>query len=331
MSFGWNCMFRKGSWIEFRSFVLKQRQNVPSRLIYIREELNKIGEVKVKYERIGEGAEQKITEKRVGLEVNANSSLGKLIQAYIAQGGNPFDISMFLKPDSYEWVESETEVAPSNPKTMEISKEGESGPKNLYRQYTQPYGGVLSPRSHSAEESEIVDTSGWLPIWKYTPRRLGGRNQNIYPRADEIGGVISHARKWVTQEIAHLRNNIEARIIKLCDLREQLLLEQDDILFNALSGTVAGLGKYDPKIQLDELHLSNIVTNIDLNFFDAKDLEGEPDEGLDSPPTPAGNNRVEIVSNLVPDFSKPKDRGIEPYYKSLLDDAPNDEEKNTAL
>jgi hypothetical protein len=250
----------------------------------------------------------------VGLEVSSNSSLGKLLQAYIAQGGNPFDISMFLTPDSYEWVESETGTN-QNPDVQQITND--SGvQQNLYRQNTQPYGGILAPRSHTSEESEGIDTSGWLPLWKYPARRLGGRNQNIYPRADEIGGVISHARKWVTQEIAHLRNNIESRILKLCDLREQLLLEQDDILFNALSGTVADLKPYDPKVQLEELHLSHIVTNIDLNFFEARDID--PD--FVGPPDPQ-----------VPDFTKPKDRGIDPYYKSLLDDAPNDEEKNTAL
>jgi hypothetical protein len=325
MSFGWNCMFRKGSWLEFRRFVLLQRQNVSTRIEYINKELERIGSVRVLFETVGEGEDRRVTEKRVGLEVDASSSLGKLIKAYVAQGGNPFDISMFLQPDSYDWVEREGGEAASEDIAL---VNGDGQPFNFYKQYNQPYGGVLAPRTAGPSESEQIDTAGWLPIWKYEPRKLGSRNQSIYPRADEIGGVIYHARKWVTQEIAHLRNNIEAKIIKLCDLREQLMLERDDILFNALSGTVAGLQPFNPNNQLEELHLSHIVTNIDLNFFHARDIviNGEPFVG---PPT-IGQN-VDAVSNQVPDFTKPRERGIDPYYKCLVDDAPNGEEDNTAL
>ena len=315
-------MFRRGQWLEFRRFVLLQRQNVPQRINYINKELQRIGNVRILYETIGEGENRKVTEKRVGLELEANSSLGKLMKAYIAQGGNPFDISMFLVPDSYDWVEREEGEQNSNEDENLTDSEGRS--VNIYKKQTMPYGGVLSPRTATVEESEQLDTAGWLPLWKYEPRRLGDRNQSIYPKADEIGGVIYHARKWVTQEIAHLRNNIEARIIKLCDLREQLLLERDDILFNALSGTIAGLKPYNPDEQLEELHLSHIVTNIDLNYFEARDLG---DEELVGPPAPT---EVDRVSSYVPDFSKPRLRA-DPHYKSLLDDVDTGEEDNTAL
>ncbi len=320
MSFGWNCMFRKGQWLEFRRFVLLQRQNVPYRIAHINKELQRIGHVRVLYERIGEGEDQKITEKRVGLEVEINSSLGKLLKAYIAQGGNPFDISMFLEPDSYEWVErTEGEPTPESGVKMVTNADGQV--ENIYKQYTQPYGGVLSPRTSSESESEQIDASGWLPVWKFPPRRLGGQ-KNIYPRADEIGGVISQARKWATQEISHLRNNIEARIIKLCDLREQLMIERDDVLFNALSGTTAQIKPYDPDLQLDELHLSHIVTNIDLNYFEPLVAEEDPDQRTE---------QVTQITNQVPDFSKLRDRGADPYYISLLDDVDTGEDDNTAL
>ena len=321
-------MFRRGSWVEFRRFVLLQRQNVGDRINYITKEIQNIGEVRVLYETVGEGEDQKMTEKRVGLEVSMNSSLGKLMLAYVAQGGNPFDISMFLRPDSYKWVEREGSELPTEGQTV---KDDQGNPKNLYRKETLPYGGVVSPKTAGADESEVIDTAGWLPLWKYGPRKLGGKNKNIYPRADEIGGVIYHARKWVTQEIAHLRNNIEARILKLCDLREQLMLERDDILFNAISGTAQDMPPYDPSLQLDELHLSHIVTNIDLNFFEAKDL-GNPnptstDDGV-GPPAP---NTVDETSSQVPNFDAPRDRGSQPYYKCLLEDAHTGEEENTAL
>ncbi len=326
MSFGWNCMFRKGQWLEFRRFVLLQRQNVGYRINYINKEISRIGEVRITYEKTGEGEDQICTEKRVGLEVDVNSALGKILKAYIAQGGNPFDISMFLRPDSYDWVEREVEAGEGRP----VVTDSQGNVQNVYKSYNQPYGGVLYPRTATPEESEQIDTSGWLPILKFPSWRLGGSNKSIYPRADEIGGVISHARKWATQEISHLRNNLEARIIKLCDLREQLLIERDDLLFNALSGTTANLAPYDPNKQLDEIHLSHIVTNIDLNFFEAMDQEqlignNDTDAG---PPAP---NTVDRIASSVPDLSKPRDRGPEPYYKSLLDDVDTGEEDNTAL
>lgn len=59
MSFGWTCMFRKGSWLEFRRFALNQRQNVPDRFLYIQRELDKIGNITITYEE----ADGKRTEK----------------------------------------------------------------------------------------------------------------------------------------------------------------------------------------------------------------------------------------------------------------------------
>lgn len=316
MSFGWNCMFRRGQWLEFRRFVLLQRQNVGFRINHINKELERIGNIRISYEIVGEGEDQKMTEKRVGLEVDISSALGKLLKAYIAQGGNPFDISMFLQPDSYEWIEREEGQEDS---TGEVITDESGNVQNIYKVETQPYGGIITPLTSSIEDSEQLDTSGWLPLWKFPPRRLGGK-KNIYPRADQIGGVIYHARKWATQEISHLRNNLEARIIKLCDLREQLMLERDDLLFNALSGTATSLAPYDPNKQLDEIHLSHIVTNIDLNFFEAKDQD-----------VTTAPNSVDRVSTNVPDLSRPRDRGPEPYYKSLLEDVDTGEEDNTAL
>ena len=221
MSFGWNCMFRKGSWIEFRRFALLQRQNVASRITYINKELENIGNVSITYELDSDG---QATEKRTKISVNTNSSLGKLVMAYVAQGGNPLDISMFLKPDSY---------------TVELENEEVEIGEGIQRKYTSPSGGVVFPESQKESSFKGINTRGWLPLWKYPPRKLGGDNVNIFPKADEVGGQIHEARKWITQEINQLRNSIEHRIIKLCDLREQLFIERDDIIYNALAGSVA--------------------------------------------------------------------------------------------
>ena len=147
-------------------------------------------------------------------------------------------------------------------------------------------------------------------MWKFPPRKLGGSEKNIYPEADEIGGQISIARRWVRQEISQLRNDLEARIIKLCDLREQLIIERDIILYNTLVGSVAALEEFDPEEILKENHLSYIITNIDLNFF----------------------QRVEGSQVIVPDHTKPLPLKTPlSLYQCLLDDVPDGEEDNTAL
>ena len=79
---------------------------------------------------------------------------------------------------------------------------------------------------------------------------------------------------------------------------------------NALAGSIAVLDDYDPSLMLESDHLSHIVTNIDLEYYNALDRDGE----------------------IVPDFNNPK--GIRPpttLYQCLLDDAPTGEEDNTAL
>ena len=149
-----------------------------------------------------------------------------------------------------------------------------------------------------------------MPLWKYPARKLGGNETNIYPEADEIGRQVSVARGWVRQEIAQLRNDIEARILKLCDLREQLIKERDEVIHNALVGSVAALKDFDPKEVLSENHLSFIVTNIDLNFFELK----------------------EDYAVRVPDHEKPSAlKNPLSLYQCLLDDEPKGEEDFTAL
>jgi hypothetical protein len=295
MSFGWTCMFRHGSWLEFRRFALLQRQNTPSRVALINAELARIGNVSIAYKIEGDSC----TEARDGFVVDPSTSLGKLMRAYIAQGGNPFDISMFLHPDSFRFIEDAQQGGFDD----ETRRVGEFRVLE-----TQPYGGIVYPESN--DEFEGVDTSGWLPLWKYPPRKLGSNEANIFPEADQIGSQIRKVKKVFAQEISHLRNNLEARILKLCDLREQLIRERDELLVNALSGSVVVLEDFDPSIMLESDHLSHIVTNIDLEFYNPLERDGV----------------------IVPDFNSHK--GIRPpttLYQCLLDDAPTKEEDFTAL
>jgi len=283
-------MFREGQWLELRSFLLKQRENVDSRVTYINRELKKIGDVSVLYEREDPNDNtSKITEKRKGIIVEKNSSLGKLMKAYVARGGNPFDISMFLKPDSY------------------IIKEVEEGPPQEIE--TQPYGGLVFPKSDE-KFFAIVSEAGLLPIWKDPYRKLGEK-KNIWDEKfspEEVLLRMKEARGWVTKEIRELRNNMEAKIIKLCDLKEQLLLEKKEILV----GAVGGFSSSDLDLDLDNFlldrHLSQIIHYFDSQFF-------EVDEDGD----------IDFKSPISPKIK------ISQYKDMFLEDAPDGSETNTAL
>lgn len=242
MSFGWSIMFRKGAWEEFRRFSLLQRQNVPSRVRVLDKEISKIGQIRIRFERaVTEDGESRMTERRAGLDIKEGTALCKLLQAYIARGGNPFDISMFLSPDSYN-----------------VSDEGK---------YTedQPYGGVVYPTSAEAEFSG-VDTRGWLNLWRYIPRKTGDKKSPWSDYGIEIGSKTESAKGWISQEIKELRNDLEARIIKLCDLREQLMKERFDLIQEAVGGTVP-LFKLDTANYSEEHHLFSVINFMDSVFY----------------------------------------------------------------
>jgi len=280
MSFSWCVLFREGSWLEFRDFALKQRKNVVARLDVIQSELAKIGLVTVVYEKKDTNdPKSPMTEMRRGFYVTQNSSLGKLLKVYIARGGNPFDISMFLMPDSYEMID-QTRVP------------------------TQPYFGVVAPQSGEAD-SDRIDITGLLPLWKDPPRKLGSKN-SIWDEesTQDVGLQVRAAKSWITQEIKEIRNDIEARILKLCDLREQLLKERNETIFAAV-GSATGGYVYDAQNFVQDYDLVNICYAFETEFF-------------------------EVDSDGKVDFGKPK-----PYtrkkFSNLLENAPTGEEKYTAL
>tara|TARA_Y100000591_G_C21809357_1_gene686955 strand:- start:810 stop:1673 length:864 start_codon:yes stop_codon:yes gene_type:complete len=287
MSFNWTMLFREGSWLEFRSFALKQRQNVQLRFDTIQYELSRIGNVSITYQR-DPNNELKMTERRLGINVKKNTSLGKLIQAYVAKGGNYFDISMFLKPDSYSVVEVE-------------SDDGIVGEiKEM-----QPYTGVISPSSGNAI-SDRVDTTGVTDVWRDPARKLGDKGTLWDDDSTKlVGDRIIAARSWIQQEIKELRNDLEARIIKLCDLREQLLIERNEIVVSAIGGTTPGT-TFDTEAFLSDLHLSHIVFALDTDFYETKE-------------------------DGTADFTKPRQGRGTKEFPNLLEDAPSGEEKYTAL
>jgi hypothetical protein len=225
-----------------------------------------------------------MSEHRIGLDVAANTTLERLLQAYIAMGGNPYDISHFLVPDSFEIADTD-----GDGNITEIRE-------------TQPYGGILSPRT-ADPVTEGLYTGGWLPIWRYPNRKFGNSISHVSESA-EMATAIHAARDWISQEIRTKRNDIEARIIKQCDLREQLMKERDEILPQAVGGVVPGL-PWGDNFALS-FHVSSIVDAVDKVFYPLTE-DGEYD------------------------FLNPRASENNPPYPVLLEDAPTGEEDWTGI
>jgi hypothetical protein len=290
MSFGWLGFFRQGSWREFRRFILNQRRDVSARVETINQEIRRIGQIRILYER-HEGTGNRMTERRIGLDVTPNTSLEHLLRAYIAAGGNPFDISMFLTPDSIEIVESTSDSSDTTSAGVIQS--------SAIRE-NQPYGGIMSSGSTDPLTPGLY-MGGWLPLWRYPPRRFGNTVSYTAQSAD-MTRTIHATRAWATQEIRTLRNDLEARILKLCDLREQLVNERDEILPSAVGGSVTSLPWSDDGQFAMSHNVATIVDTIDAVFYPVRLQDGSRD------------------------LTQPRSSGPNPEQPMLLDDAPNGEE-----
>jgi len=266
MSFSWLGTFRQGQWQSFRKFILEERRDVSERIAVIEAELSRIGSVEMHYASTtdAEGVVS-VTEERLGFSVTPGSSLGKLVQAYVAMGGSPLDISLFLSPDTVVVVDTDV--------TTQM----------------QPHGGVVSPESGSYAPGQTY-TGGYLSIKKYLPRRVGGRKDL---EDSQMASRVDAGRKWVRKEIRHKLEDIEGRIIKLMDLREQLHEELDDITLAA-----AGIDMSMPSLDGDrfdsELSVAQVVAAVDSIFY-VVDVNGKPDF------TQVNEDRLAVYPHLLDD------------------------------
>lgn len=246
MSFSWTGTFRQGQWQRFRSFLLHERRDIERRMRTIETELDRIGFIEVVYNRTtdAEGNET-ISEERVGIKVARGSSLEKLMLAYVAQGGNPFDISMFLRPDSVIISDSEGEET---------------------RRGSQPGTGVLYQKDGVYSTGQQYE--GGRPSWvKDIKTRTGGQETLEDSRT---GNLVMQARSWANQEIRYKRNDIEARILKLVDLREQLEEELEMLTLTA-GGSLAAIPSADSDQFTSDLAVAKIVSQIDSIFYEVGD------------------------------------------------------------
>jgi hypothetical protein len=280
MPFNYLGTIREAQWKAFRNWVLNERRTISPRLRTINAELRRIGRITVFYQRVNtvvqtaEGAEREIetvTEQRIGIVVSPGSSLEKLVQAYIAVGGNPMSISLWLQPDQIQFTtEGDPPEDPDdNPNEKFTDAGSETNP------YDQPYGGVVAPRSADAYGPGGVYPGG-LPTFIRDPYTQAGRYFHQGDASSKIAIRMDYARRWVGQTIAEIAL-LESKIIKMMDLREQLLVERDTIIQQALGGSVVDFpDPPDGTRYARNLGLSRIVTEMDSVFYETTDT-GEPD------------------------------------------------------
>ena len=245
-SFAWSSKFREGQWRIFRRFMLEEKRDCSSRFEVLDRERERIGEVTMHW-KIEDGY---ATELRIGFEVGPpGSSLEKLIKAYVALGGNPFDISMFLHP-----IESGG-----------ITRSDDPGSEALHigDGSSQPGRGVLTPNDISMSFDQGV-TDRDTNMLGFRPSREGGLG--VKDTEERVATQVLHARKFISKEIRYKRWRLEEQIVKLCDLREQLDQEAQDMLWATYgdmlnSDNVYGTGKFN-----DSMTASNIAYFFDSTF-----------------------------------------------------------------
>lgn len=236
MSLGWLGTFRIGQWKDLRRTVLNERRDIEMWIQHINAELRRIGDIIVVYEKrivnqpTPDGlpsATELVTERRTALYVSEGSSLEKLLRAYIVAGGNPLDISMFLKPDSNRFQDGI-----GNNQDVNEESRNMTGYERIY-----PHDGIVAPKSPATfNPSGGVYEGGFLTWGKYPWRKIQEKVQDGDLNAP-LAARLDHFRRWCQQSLFEKRLHLEAKIIKLMDLREQLTEERDTILVQAVGGT----------------------------------------------------------------------------------------------
>ena len=271
---------RQCQWKMFRDWTLNERRGVSGRLKVLNAEINRIGCITVFYKTRGATIQtlsgaldevETVTEERIRFEVSPGSSLEKLVQAYIAHGGNPMAISLWLQPDLIQFTTDEDPNEDASDDRNKIF----SNVGSADIPFDQPDGAVRG--------TESVDSYGIGGQYKggmstslTDTTRMAGRYIEEGTAGAKIAIKMDWARRWVRYELSTL-NKMEERIVKLMDLREQLMEERDSLLCTAIGGSVPDYPLApDPERYARNLHLTTIVTQMDQTFYET-DENGEPD------------------------------------------------------
>jgi hypothetical protein len=282
MSFRWISLFRRGSWQAFRKFALEEHQDFDRRVGEIDRQVNIIGKVTVFYEKNQNNVP---TQKREGVYVKEGTSLHKLCMAYVAHGGNILDISMFLDSSL-------------------ISQNGEDDPLSQH-----PLDGLVTPLSGSA--GETVFTGNWVGLDKHYYWKVG-KAELPQEQTRTISSRIQKIRFSIEKEIKAKRNRIEEKIIKLCDLREQLIKEKMYIEM-ARGGTS----------EIEFTNLYNIASIDRILWHNSKDIPINSD-----PEEPRLYDRTDID---IEGFEQDEGIALRTFYINVFEDAESEKYPYTAL
>lgn len=311
MPFNFLGTMRASQWQAFRNWTLNERRAVAARVRVINAELRRIGRITVFYKRrtevvqTSEGAERElenVTEEREAFMVSTGSSLEKLVQAYIAVGGNPMSISLYLQPDEIQFTtDDDPSVDPdTDPNEIFTDVGAASTP------YDQPYGGVIAPRSTDSY-GPGGQYPGALPTFIRDVYTQVGRYFSQGDANAKIAIRSDHAKRWTAQALSEL-THLETRIMKLMDLREQLMLERDTVIQQAVGGSVEDFpDPPDGDRYARNLHLTQIVTEMDRTFY-VLGSDGEPDFTQINLGTEENPTGISNYDTLLPD-----PRGVDPY------------------
>jgi len=323
MPFNFLGTMRAAQWQSFRNWVLNERRNVSSRVAVINAELARIGVITVFYRRRNDVVQtqagsvreiETVTEERARFTVSSGSSLEKLVQAYVAQGGNPMSISLWLQPDNVQWTTDEDplEDPEDDPNEFATDIGFQSVP------FDQPYGGVLSTTSTDSY-GPGGQYPGGISVKLTDLTRIAGRYVEEGSAGAKPAIKTDWARRWVRQELSELAR-LEENIVKLMDLREQLLEERDWLIQQSVGGTVQDfpLAPDDDQFARN-LHLTELVTQMDRTFYEM-DENGEPDFSRINRGTRAdGTSLSDPTQDIQGEGSQVTPSGIS-LYDTLLDD-----------
>lgn len=287
MSFRFKSLFRRGSWIAFRKFILEEHRDINRRIREIEKQIELIGDIIVFYHKDEDG---EVTQKRKGVYVTENSSLHKLCVAYILQGGNILDISMFLKPQQ----SSVSETSEGN----EI--------KDNY-----PMNGLISPLSGSPGQE--VFTGGFVGLDKHYFWKIG-RAEIPDDAKRKVETTIDILRIGFEKEIKTKRNRLEEKIIKLCDLREQLSQEKDLLL--VLQGDTEEI---------------KFTTHYNINFFDKVLWLADEDNNYNADPEKPNTFDISLLNNEDEDIQQNENLALRTFFVNVFEDSASDVYPTTSL
>ena len=254
-TFGRMAVWPVGYFRAYSGWLLRHRRTIAPRISTMNAEILRIGEVHVEYADDDTVENGRKSERRIGISVTAGSNLEMLMQAYVANGGNPLEISSFMYPQS---------------STVDVDDDGIATVTERY-----PNSGVVTPLSADPNEPMTSDTDtgygdypgGLLKTHRYFPARQGGRISNGAFDHDAVVKTMHHIRAWANQDISATLSDLEARIIKQCDLREQLVHERDEIIVQAFGGVLAGVPDIDEDRFDTNLMVQNLVQDMSETIF----------------------------------------------------------------